>query len=59
MEESLLYLKLLLAYPAKRAYPILGKVLKCNTRLDTLLRVADFRVIYPMAYCTDILFHKT
>ena len=54
----LLHFKFLLTYTAKRTYIIFGKVLECHTRLNTLLRVADLRVIYPLTNCTNILFHN-
>ena len=55
----LLNLELILAYAAQWAYIVLGKVLKCNTWLNTLLRVTDLRIVDPLTYCTNILFHNT
>ena len=56
--KLLLYLKLFLAYAAERAYIIVGEVLECHTRLNALLRVANFGVIDPLTNCTNILFHN-
>ena len=54
---SLLHFKLILAYATQRADIIVGEVLKCYTWFNTLLRVTNLGVIYPLTYCTDILFH--
>lgn len=53
------YFKLLFAHSTQGTYIILGKVFKRYTRFNTLLRVANLRVIDPMTYCTNILFHNT
>lgn len=55
----LLHFELLLAYAAQRTYIIPGEVLECNTGFNTLLGVTDLRVIDPLTYCTNILFHNT
>ena len=54
----LLYLELFLAYATKGAYIIIGEILECYAWFNTLLGVTNLRVINPLTYCTDILFHN-
>ena len=56
--KLLLYLKLILAYATKGAYIIIGEILECYTRLNSLLGITNLGVIHPLTYCTDILFHN-
>ena len=56
--NSLFYLKLILSYAAEWADIVVGEILECYTRLNSLLGIANLGVIYPLTYCTDILFHN-
>ena len=56
--QLLLYLELILANTTEGAYIIVGEVLECYTWFNTLLWVTNLRVIDPLTYCTDILFHN-
>ena len=52
-------LKLILADSAQRTSPIIGNILELGSRNDTAIRITYGRVIYPTAYYTTILFHKS
>lgn len=51
------WLKFILAYAADRTYPIFGKILKCCSRCDAIIRISYLRVILIAAWSTYILFH--
>ena len=46
----------ILAYSAKRALEILGKILKLRSGLDSVIGIAYSLVVFPSAYVTYI-FH--
>ena len=50
--------KFILAYSADRANPILRNIFKCCARLDSTVRIADFRVIYISTWLAYILLHN-
>lgn len=52
-------LELILADSAQRTSPIIGNILELGSRSDTAIRITYGRVIYPTAYYTTILFHKS
>lgn len=52
------FFEIVFTYPTQRAYPIFGNVFECSSRSDTTFRITDFRIIYPIAYSTNILLHN-
>ena len=51
--------ELVLAYRAERAKEILRDFLPWSARCNTGLRTSYFRIVYPTAYVTYILFHTS
>ena len=49
--------KFVLAYSAERAYEILRNIFPGSAGSNSAFRVANFRVIFPSAYITYVLFH--
>ena len=49
--------KFVLAYSAERAYEILRNIFPSSAGSNSAFRVAYFRVIFPSAYITYVLFH--
>ena len=52
------YLKIVLAYAAKGANPVVGDILKCCSGLDATFGVAHFGVIDPTTNLANILLHS-
>jgi len=51
-------LELVFAYSTERTYPIVGKVGKCGSGFDAVVRVTCVRVINPVANFTYIFLHN-
>ena len=49
--------ELVLAYSAERAYEIFRNIFPGSAGSNSAFRVAYFRVIFPSAYITYVLFH--
>jgi hypothetical protein len=57
--ESRLFcgLEVLFAYAADGTYPILGKIFKSRAGSNTVIGIANFRIILITAYIAYIFFH--
>ena len=53
----ILFLKIFLAYAAKRTLPIIGKVSEKSAGLDAVIRIADFFIIDVTANCANKFCH--
>ena len=53
----ILFLKIFLAYAAKRTFPIIGKICEKGAGLDAVIRIAGFGIIHITANAAYILFH--
>jgi hypothetical protein len=50
--------KIVLADTALGAFPVVGNIFKLGSRRNPAVGIADFRVVNPATYVTDIFFHN-
>ncbi len=51
-------LEIFFSYAANRANPIFGEVFKSNSRSDSCIRIAYFRIVNPIANSANVFFHN-
>lgn len=51
------FFKVFFSHSAEGAYPIVGNVFKFCTWSDAVFRVANLRVVNPIAYCANVFVH--
>jgi hypothetical protein len=49
--------KVIFANAALGAFPVVGNILELGARRDAAVGVADFRIIDPATYITNVFFH--
>lgn len=53
-----LFAELIFSDTADRTDKIIRKIFKCRSRSNSVIRIADLRIIFPAAYITYILIHS-